>query len=280
MDVVITYVNGADPEWQKQYASISGREPAKRFRDWGLLPFQIRNIRRYLPFVGNIYLVVALPSQVPAGIPDDVKIVLHKDIIPQRYLPTFNSSTIELYLHRIEGLDNRFIYLNDDTIPVMPCEEKDFFDGDCIRRGFARHLIPSDKFLKLVKLTDSMARKAAGIRPGLFFVRPQHTASPMFKDACEELFSKVGTEIESTITPVRSASNISQYIYPDYLFYTGRVKLERLSNRHISLAAVTPRALEAFLLNPNRKWVCINDVELSEKKCEEFRRVIAKTIEE
>ncbi len=43
-------------------------------------------------------------------------IITHKDIIPEIYLPTFNSLCIELYLYNIPNLSNNFIYFNDDMI--------------------------------------------------------------------------------------------------------------------------------------------------------------------
>ena len=111
IDAVITYVNGADPEWKKQYAAVAGKEPSRRYRDWGMLEWQVNNIRRFLPFIDKIFLVVALPSQVPAGLEGKVEVVLHKDFIPEQYLPTFNSNTIEMYLYRIKGMSDKYLYI-------------------------------------------------------------------------------------------------------------------------------------------------------------------------
>ena len=40
-------------------------------------------------------------------------IVRHEEFIPKQYLPTFSSHTIELNIHRIEGLAEYFVYFND-----------------------------------------------------------------------------------------------------------------------------------------------------------------------
>lgn len=278
MDAVITYVNGADPAWQALYAAHNGQEPAKRFRDWGLLPLQIAAIRRYLPFIERIFLVVALPSQVPAGLPADVEVVLHKEIIPARYLPTFNSTAIEMFLHLIPGLDSRFLYINDDCIPVMPCAESDFFMGDKIVKGFSKHLFSFGQYKKHCRNSDRLARKAARRLPWMVYVRPQHTASPMFLDACEAVWSRVGSRIEATITPDREDCNVNQNIFQDYLYHKGRAVNLRMSNKHISLAATSPRKLAKYLANPTEKWVCINDVEMPEKRAEAFRKVISEAL--
>lgn len=44
------------------------------------------------------------------------KLVLmnHKDYIPSDYLPTFNSQTIKLNLHRIPDLSEKFVLFIDD----------------------------------------------------------------------------------------------------------------------------------------------------------------------
>ena len=54
----------------------------------------------------------------------------HRDYIPEKYLPTFSSHTIELNLHRIKDLSENFIYFNDDFYLNCPVKETDFFcDG-------------------------------------------------------------------------------------------------------------------------------------------------------
>jgi len=44
------------------------------------------------------------------------------------HLPTYNSRAIECHLHRIEGLSERFIYLNDDILLCGTTTEADYFD--------------------------------------------------------------------------------------------------------------------------------------------------------
>ena len=62
IDAVITYVNGSDPEWKKQYAAVAGKEPSRRYRDWGMLEWQVGNIRRFLPFIDKKDIPCRSPS--------------------------------------------------------------------------------------------------------------------------------------------------------------------------------------------------------------------------
>ena len=273
MDVVIAYVNGEDPHWQQDYLSAVGRPVlAKRFRDWGTLPFLLRGIERHLPFVENVFLVVSRESQVPDWVDRNrLRVVLHADIIPAAYLPTFTSTTIELFLHRIPGLSERFLYFNDDVFPVMDAFEDDFFPGGLPATGFARHLLACNLFKQQTRRSDRLARAALGRRPGLFFLRPQHTCSPMLRSVCEEVFARIEPRIPELVTPLRDRRNVNQYLFLDYGYLSGRVRARRISNRHVSLAATTPERLSDAIVSPDRTILCINDVEMSPERYQGLR---------
>ena len=89
MDIVITYVDGNDPVWQADYEKFAEVPVlAKRFRDWGTLKYLLRGVEQHMPFVRKAHLVVSHISQVPDWVDtDNVNVVLHKDIIPEDYLP-------------------------------------------------------------------------------------------------------------------------------------------------------------------------------------------------
>ena len=128
MDIVITYVDGNDPLWREDYERcLNVPLLNKRYRDWGTLRYLFRGIEKYMPYIRNVYLVVSRESQLPAWISDKVIPVLHRDIIPSRLLPVFNSAAIEMFLHRIPGLDEEYIYFNDDCFPIMESRPEDFF---------------------------------------------------------------------------------------------------------------------------------------------------------
>lgn len=274
MDAVITYVDGNDPLWRKSFAEAVG-VPAieKRYRDWGTLVYLVRGIRCYMPFIHNIFLVVSGESQVPDWVPEsDVKVVYHRDIIPSKHLPVFNSTAIEMFLHRIPGLDEQYIYFNDDMFPVRPTREEEFFVDGKSAIGFRKHLFHTGLYKQQTRNADLLARKALGMGPGLLFVRPQHTCSPMLKSACEEVFSRIGDELEASVSALRERYNVNQYIFLDYLYYGGRaVRNSSISNQHLSLAVKTADQVCDAILHPRCSFVCINDVKLSESQYLEMR---------
>ena len=281
MDAVITYVNGQDPAWQEDYKRVVGGDMLqKRFRDWGTLPYLLRGIQKHMPYIKNVYLAVASESQVPAWVDrTNLKIALHKDFIPEEYLPTFNCNTIELFLHRIPGIDEQFLNFNDDMFPVRDSSPEDFFrDGKPVT-GFSRNLIAGNLFKVMARNTDRKVREALGMPRSPFFIRPQHTVYPFKKSACEEISTVMARQFAESISPVREEYNLLHYVFLDYLYYTGQAVAQRHSNKHISLAAASAPKLSAFLSAPSTDFVCINDVQMSEERYKNLKKVLLEAFE-
>lgn len=269
MDIIITYVDGNDPEWQKDYASVIGQKAlAKRYRDWGTLPYLFRGIEECMPFIKNVFLVVARESQIPTWINrDTVKVVLHKDFIPQEFLPTFSASAIEMFLHLIKDLDEEYIYFNDDLFPLMPCHPTDFFRNGKAAAYMACHLFTfGNLFRRFVRGSDRMARRAADLSRRPYYIRPQHTCQPMLRSVCAELYDRHKDEIHASVTPLREPHNYNQYVYKDYAYFTGHTFHQRISNRHFSLAVASADKIRRAITHPTHQIACINDVEMSDEK--------------
>lgn len=281
MDVVITYVDGNDPAWKRDYEKYT-HVPVleKRYRDWGTLKYLLRGIETCMPFIRNVFLVVSHESQVPQWADtSNLRIVLHKDIIPEEYLPTFNSTAIEMFLHRIEGLDEQFIYFNDDMFPVGKCAQEDFFKDGKARLGMTTHLFASGLYKIQCRNSDRLARKALGLKPSCLFVRPQHICSPMLKSECEKAFQAVTDEVLTSISRLREPKNLNQYFYLDYMYHDGKLVSEKISNKHFSTAVASAEKIRSFIMAPNRTFCCINDVRMSEKKFDAMRKSIVDAFE-
>ncbi len=134
VDFVVMWVDGDDPEWQAEEAKYAGktddRNAANRYRDAGYFRYWFRAVEKYAPWVRKIHFVTwgHLPGFLNTDHPK-LNIVNHKDFIPEKYLPTFNSIAIEMNLHRIPGLSERFVLFNDDIFLLRPTREEDFFAG-------------------------------------------------------------------------------------------------------------------------------------------------------
>lgn len=282
MDIVITYVNGLDPVWQQDYERYTNIPILeKRFRDWGTLRYLFRGIERHMPFIENVFLVVSHESQVPEWVNrQTVNVVLHSDIIPEEYLPTFNCNPIEMHLHRIKGLNEEFLYFNDDMYPLRECKPTDFFRNGKGVLGMSKHWLAFGMFKQICRNSDRQARKALNQNPPLHFLRPQHICSPMQKSLCEELYDKVKPEILASLSRTRNEHNLNQYLFLDYMYLKGQLINERLSKKHISVGAASANSIRKALLHPTKKLVCINDVHLSEQKYDRLRGTILEAFEQ
>ncbi len=137
IDFVIPWVDGSDPAWQKEkqlYSSSIQKEEDNRdirFRDWETLKYWFRGVEKNAPWVRKIHFITwgHLPNWLNVDNPK-LHIVNHRDYIPEGYLPTFSSHVIELNMHRIPDLSERFVYFNDDIFILRGLKEEDFFIGN------------------------------------------------------------------------------------------------------------------------------------------------------
>lgn len=135
IDFVMTWVDGNDKTWQEQKLKYSNEKESDNrinaYRDWDLLRYWFRGVEKNASWVNKIYFVTS--GQKPEWLNENnEKLVLinHKDYIPEEYLPTFSSHPIELNLHRIKGLSEKFSYFNDDVFIINKVKPSDFFiDG-------------------------------------------------------------------------------------------------------------------------------------------------------
>src|SRR5690554_5066730 len=137
IDFVVTWVDMNDPKWQRDFSKYSGKInnsknelSIARFRDYGLLKYWFRGIEKFTPWVRNIHFVTCgqKPDWLNADHPK-LRLVNHEDYIPQEFLPSFNSSVLEIYLHKIPGIADHFVYFNDDSFPINHIPPERFFEN-------------------------------------------------------------------------------------------------------------------------------------------------------
>ena len=135
IDFVVMWVDGNDPEWQKEKAKYDVNTNADgslyRYRDWDLLQYWFRGIEKFAPWVRKIHFVTwgHIPKWLNTNNPK-LNIVKHEDFIPHKYLPTFSANSIENNLHRIKDLSDNFVFFNDDFYLIKNSKETDFFKNN------------------------------------------------------------------------------------------------------------------------------------------------------
>lgn len=129
IDVVFTWVNSADADWQMMLQSFRkvSTIDKDRFHQTEELRYSIRSVELYAPWVRNIIVFsnCAPPDWFRES--DRVRWVRHDEVIASEYLPVFNSHSIETFLHCIPGISENFIYFNDDFFLCGVVKPADFF---------------------------------------------------------------------------------------------------------------------------------------------------------
>jgi hypothetical protein len=158
IDFVIPWVDGNDPKWREELNKYVPKNKLlnteDRFRDWDNLQYIFRAFEQFTPWVNKIYFITwgHLPKWLNVNHPKLV-IVKHEDYIDKKYLPIFSSHPLEINLHKISDLSEKFVYFNDDTFILKPLKSTDFFKNnlpvdmaisDIMHEGLIKHIVMND----------------------------------------------------------------------------------------------------------------------------------------
>lgn len=156
VDILIYWVDDKDETWKDSKIEAIEKFPPEpdsgalsniRFESWDNLHYLFRAVEKNMPWYRNIVFVTCghLPSFLRIDHPR-LKIVKHDDYMPKEYLPTFNSSTIEMNVHRIKELAENFILFNDDMIPLRPIQEEYYFKNNRVCDEAVENIITTASF--------------------------------------------------------------------------------------------------------------------------------------
>ena len=162
IDFVLPWVDGNDPKWlvkKEQYNPKKDKDSnaSARFRDMGTLKYVLRAIGANCPWYNKIYLITEghYPDWLEIN-HDKIVLVTHKELyFDKTHLPVFSSSSIEMNLANIEGLSDKFVYLNDDMIIMRRINQERFFVGGMPVDFMSHGWIPRGKIFERLKGRDT-----------------------------------------------------------------------------------------------------------------------------
>ncbi len=277
IDVVYTWVHGADPAWLEALgarrgitaelsSSSSGRA---RFESRDELRYSMRSVFLFAPWARRIHLVTA--GQVPDWLdPSDPRINLvdHRDILPAEVLPTFNSHAIETALHRIDGLAEHFIYFNDDMLLARPLPPERFFEASGRFAVFtADHLVgdpaPSGQpaYVTAALHNRGLLRDAYG---KTLTHHLAHAPYPLSIDAVRRTVEEFGQDVDRTArSPFRTADDVSvlSSLAPHHALLTGAAYADRIDSMFVDLSSTNVAFQFDRLLQRERETMCFGDHE-------------------
>lgn len=297
IDFVLTWVDGSDPEWQKKRhaydSSVHRVNVETHYRDWGTLKYWFRAVERFAPWVKKIHFVTCgqRPSWLNSNHPK-LHLVDHDDFIPSEYLPTFSANPIELNLHRIKDLSERFVYFNDDTFISAPMTEKDFFVNGlpCDSATFAS-LIPSVKgevityilFNDLLLINSNFCKRASlkgnlhkwiNLKYGKDAIKNMyylpigkfsgfdnpHLPNAYLKSTFEEVWTTEGEFLDSVCrNRFRTNNDVNQYLMRYWRLVKGEFVPRSSNIGRCYTIGDDNAAIENLLIHQERKMICIND---------------------
>jgi len=239
IDVVYTWVDGADPEWNRKRTATaeklgtrvsSNANSEARFQHNEELKYSLRSVYQFAPWVNRIFIVT--DNQVPSWLDisnSKITIVDHTSIFrDQSHLPTFSARGIEANLHHIKELSEHYIYFNDDMFLGKLTKPTHFFNKSGTPFIFTSRVWPKKRGYhldrsKLVGKLDNEHQHA--IENSRMLIAKslnrdihydfRHTVKPMLKSVVYELEKKYNDAfLRTSKHPFREETAIIPY----YLF--------------------------------------------------------------
>lgn len=257
LDIVYTWVDMCDDNW----INIEAQESDKSDEDiqdtldqcseysYKEIDYSILHTLKYAKAVlGTIYIIT--DNQTPNLLSDPantnvtkidnktfaidgvtIKIVYHTDIMPAKFLPCYNSTYIESYLHKIPELSNWFIYMNDDVFINKPVTHDWFFLRDNISRLLTTNVnaMPTTLYSSIFgapnPYMNSGAHSYSVWRSNLLYNQSQNNTLTVYakhlhvpkiinKNYMNILFNAYESDIERTYSQYRNNTNINiTFIY-------------------------------------------------------------------
>lgn len=222
MDIILPYVNCNDEEWKIRY-NKSFTIPSfsiNRYRDTGLLKYLLRSIDENMQFIENVFIVVQMKSQIPEWLnTNNVKIVYHKDYIPQLFLPTFNSNVIEMFFNEIKDLSEQFIITNDDIIFLKQQKSTNYFRDN--RPVLKIQNINEAEFEKLYGCHKSSIKIFQELCNTKEMYKNWHLPSPLLKSVMNEVWALLKNKIYLNLidSRIRKLTDVNWYLFEMYQIY-------------------------------------------------------------
>ncbi len=275
VDVVYTWVDGEDPEWNARRAARLaetgvdlGRTSSgqARFRNHDELRYSLRSVHLFAPWVRRIHLVTA--GQAPAWLDTShpgVRLVDHAEILPAEALPTFNSQAIETGLHRVPDLAEHFVYLNDDVLLGRPRRPEDFFSpGGLVAAFVGPRTIgapsPDDpSFLQAAHNNQRLLLEAFGAAPLHTML---HSPHPQRRSVLAEIEERFADAVATTArAPFRSPSDISllSNFAQHYGLLTGQAYRAQAQHDYINIGHRELPRLLRLMLRREYDFFCLAD---------------------
>jgi glycosyltransferase involved in cell wall biosynthesis len=299
VDIVYTWVDGNDPEWQARrdrlwaeldHPPVAAAGAAARFRERDELRYSLRSVDMFAPWVRHVFIVTA--GQRPSWLDDthpQITVVDHRDVFGDRgTLPTFNSHAIESQLHRIDGLAEHFLYFNDDVFIGRPQAKTTFFHANGAAKFFVSPTrIPFGPVLDTDDLNISAAKNNRRLLEDRFdrtlthgLLHAPHAMRRSVAAAIDDEFADAVAATAQSQLRAHGDHSIASSLHHYYGFLTGQSMPGTLRVAYINTGdpAAHP-SLSRILGNREYDVFCLNDTHHGALSDSDQRLIVAAFLE-
>jgi len=302
IDFVVLWVDGSDPDWIEKFnhhtMNLDGDKRTNRYRDWDNLRYIFRAFEQCTPWVRKIHFVTYghLPIWLNCN-HEKLNVVRHEDFLSQDILPVFNCNPLEINLHRVPDIADRFVYFNDDMFLLKDINKEHYFvdgkpcdimafnaiydspiahikinDVSVINRNFDKFKVVQKNFFKLFNYKCGLEIFKTILLmpwPKMTGFYDPHQPQPFLKSVFNDVWDREVELLEKTTsTTVRSSADVNQYLFRYWQLCKGSFhprsfrksfngRIESYDDIHLFCEKIRSRHYEEICIND-----CIEDDEL------------------
>lgn len=293
IDIVVTWVDNTLPEWQQEYEYWKKIEieqgtqkpnhcdafSSTRYRSWNVFKYWFRGVTENCPWVNKVFLIVENKKHIPVWLDQNcpkLRVVEHKEFIPEGLLPLFNGPVIDLWYSRIPDLSENFILCDDDFYFMNPVPDNFFFDNDIPKSAIIKEPYkqnPDFSFLPKQRLflttwmrtrynSAQCACKYSGVNGYMLSyshlpeARKKSCEQKWLIDMYDELYEK------SSISHFRHDENILGNVFLDMLKLTGVTQNNpdyMTNSKYLPLIPSKLLEIVEAIISNKYMLVCLND---------------------
>jgi hypothetical protein len=275
IDLVYTWVDGSDEAWLRRKAEVVGRhnpgkvavdsDVAARYENRDELKYSLRSVDQFADFARHVYLVTAgqIPDWLDPTAPGLTVVDHHEIFGDEGALPTFNSHAIESRLHRIEGLAEHYVYMNDDFLFGRLVDQSIFFHPNGVAKFYMSPAAIAHEHLSVDRAANN-ARKLLEARFGRWVTnKMKHAPYPQRRSIIErmeadfpEAFATTARNQLRNASDIPVASSMAHY----YGFLVGEAVPAAITNAYVDIGKAGYRDLLDEIAETRRyDVICLND---------------------
>jgi hypothetical protein len=274
------WVDGSDDKWRNKKDTelkTVGEQTLppetaseSRFRNHNELMYSLRSLEMNAPWIRHVWIVTdnQIPNWLDLNNPK-ITVIDHIDIMPAEALPNFNSHALSANIHRIPGLSEHFLYLNDDVFFGAPSDPTFWFAPNGTSRihytngkrpgsSIANRTVPVQARENAIRLTEVYSQNN-----GYQMRNLQHGPHPLSRSLMEEVWEKWEQELyATTLNKFRSDNDVE----PIWLYniYTTAMRYSEegfpLSYSYVLMDKKdSQERLTELLTWRNKQVFCLND---------------------